>query len=94
LFEVGYPSLIEVEKYFASFQPARQEFLDRHFYYSDEEPVTLIPFDYNALLGNKYFFGMIRSVKVHRNVIKAHIVGKNERTQKVLNLIEEELKKL
>jgi hypothetical protein len=92
LFEVGYPSLIEFEKYFDSFHPDRQTYIDQHFYYSDESPVTLIPFDYDNLLGNNYFLAMMKSIKVHRAVIKSGIVEQLERTQELVNLIEEELK--
>jgi hypothetical protein len=88
LFEVGYPSLIEFEKYFDSFHPDRQKYIDQHFYYSDEKPVTLIPFDYDNLMDNNYFLAMMKSIKVHRKVIITAIVRQFERTQKLVSLVE------
>ena len=87
-------------EYFGSFQPDRQNFVDQLFIYDDSNfdysnpvDVPLIPHNYDALKKNTVYLAMIKSVKVQRNVIAAHVFKNLSETRRVLQLIKKVLNK-
>ena len=98
LFEVTHKTCMEEMEYFESFQPARQIYLDQLFSYDDSKfdpaapfSVPIIPHDFNDLIGNLNFLSMVKSVKIQRNIIGTQVVRNLKESQRVLQLIREEL---
>lgn len=98
LFEVSQKKLIEEMEYFESFQPDRQKYLDQTFMYEDDKfnaqhpfAVPIKPHNFNSLKKDITFLSMIKSVKVQRNVIGTILIQNLNESQKVLQLIEDEL---
>ena len=52
---------------------------------------ALPPFDFDKLLEDNNYLAIINSIKVHRNIITRSLNGSLRESQKVLQLIKEEL---
>ena len=84
--------------YFESFQSDRQIQIDKLFSYDDEKfeysnpfDVPIIPHNYTNLKKDTLYVAMIKSVKVQRNIIAVKLSINLKESQRVLNLIENEL---
>jgi hypothetical protein len=101
LFELTHRTLLEEMEYFESFQPDRQTLIDQLFSYehqkfdpNDPFNVPLEPHDYDSLLENETYLAMIKSVTVQRKMI-ANLLHENMReTERVIDMIRNELNKL
>ncbi len=98
LFELTQKHLLEEMEYFESFQPDRQIRIDMLFNYDEakfdsKQPfnVPLVPHDYNALKDDLIYLSMIKSVKVQRNIIAVFLNKNLMESQRVFQLIEDEL---
>jgi hypothetical protein len=98
LFELYHKNLYDSMEYFESFQPGRQLLIDELFMYEVEAfdalnpvAVPIIPHNYNTLLEDKKYLSMIKSVKIHRNMIGLNTYGYLAFSRQVLQLLNEEL---
>ena len=98
LFELTQKRLLEEMTYFESFQPDRQTQIDKLFSYDDTKfnptkpfDIPLIPHDYNKLKHDITYLSMIKSVKVQRNIIGVILNRNLKESQRVLQLIKNEL---
>ena len=101
LFELYHKHLYDSMDYFETFQPGRQLIIDELFMYEDEKfdvlnpaAVPIIPHDYNALLQDKVYLSMVKSIKVHRSMIGLSIYSYLSSSREVLQLVNEELEKI
>ena len=100
LFELTQMSLLEEMEYFESFQPDRQTQIDKLFSYDETKfdpskpfDIPLIPHDYKALKQNTEYLSMIKSVKVQRDIIGVILNRNLKESQRVLQMIKNELNK-
>ena len=98
LFELYHKNLYDTMEYFESFQPGRQLLIDERFMYEVEKldlsnmvVLPIIPHDYNALLEDKIYLSMVKSVKIHRILVGLNVYSYLMSSQEVLQLINEEL---
>ena len=98
LFEVTHHNLLEEMEYFESFQPDRQALTDKLFSYEDEKfdpnspfTVPIRPHDFEALIGNREYLAMVKSVKVQRNIIGFHLNRLLEESKGIQGILSEEL---
>jgi hypothetical protein len=98
LFEVDYNSFINLIKYFESFLADRQKYIDGVLHYDQDNYnpdnpffAPLTPFDFKQLLDDNYYLAMMKSVKVQRNVISVRISTYLKSSQRILQLINDEL---
>jgi hypothetical protein len=98
LFEVTMKRLMEEMEYFESFQPDRQQYIDRLFSYEDDKfdrskpfSVPIEPHNFNALKDDLNFISMIKSVKVQRNIIAVILDENLKESMQVIQLINHEL---
>jgi len=100
LFELSHKRLHEEMEYFESFQADRQKQIDDLFSYdhtkfnsADPFNVALVPHDYKTILNDEHYLAMVKSVKVQRSVISVILKEHLAESQRVLTLIDDELKK-
>ena len=101
LFEISQKNLIEGMDYFESFQPNRQTQVDQLFSYEIDKfdsnnpfSIPISPHNYNALLDNKIYIAMVKSVKVQRNIIGVILSRNLAETKNVLTLLNAELESM
>jgi len=98
LFELTYKSLLEEMEYFESFQPDRQNQIDRLFSYEQEKfnpkdpfNIPIVPNDYEALINDPTYLPMIKSITVQRKIISELLYENIRETKRVMAMIREEL---
>ncbi len=98
LFELTYKSLLEEMEYFESFQPDRQNQIDRLFSYEQEKfnpkdpfNIPITPNDYEALVNDPTYLPMIKSITVQRKIISELLYENIRETKRVMAMIREEL---
>ncbi len=91
IFETTYPSMREI---LDSFKTTNQNFLEhiRHHFYDRSNEGLLIPVDYKLLLKDHYFYSALSNTKGLRNWYIIEQSKCLEESQRVLQLIKNELK--
>jgi hypothetical protein len=99
LFELTHKALLEEMEYFESFQPDRQAQIDRLFSYEHEKfnvndpfNVPIVPNNLEVLKQDLMYLPMIKSVKVQRNIISVMLYNNIRETERVIAILENELK--
>ena len=98
LFELTHKTLLEEMEYFESFQPDRQNQIDRLFSYEYEKfdpkdafNIPIAPNNYPALIEDPTYLPMIKSITIQRKIISELLYENIEETRRVMSLISAEL---
>jgi len=98
LFELTHKTLLDEMEYFESFQPDRQNHIDRLFSYEYEKfdpddafNIPIAPKDYSGLLKDPTYLSMIKSITIQRKIISEILYENIKETQRVMSLIRVEL---
>ena len=89
LFEITYPDLIDIDNQFDRNDVYHIELIDKFFY--KNQAGSSIPHSYQKLLNDPSYYGMITRLQLNRRMIIERSIYCLEQTQKLLQLIEDEL---
>jgi hypothetical protein len=92
LYEGTYSLMNQIITYFSGIAQERQKLIDQLFVINDDQgQLTLVPFDFDKLLTDNNYLAVIKSIKVHRNFITSNLERSLRKSQRVLQLVNNEL---